>query len=344
MKKRALDALLVTSLANVRYLTGFSGSSALAVVTTGRTIFVTDSRYTLQSAEEVRGFRRIVGRQGLLEDAASAGVLRGCRAAGFESDSLTYGQYRSLRSIFPGVRFRPAPGIVEGLARVKDPREVADIGEAAAISDRVFSDVLGLLRPGMTERDVASEISQLNLRRGSESDAFGVIVASGPRGALPHARPSERRIRKGDFVLMDFGSTIRGYCSDMTRTVAIGTASRRLRDAYRAVREANESAVAAARGGINARDLDAVARRCIRRSGFGRYFVHSLGHGIGLRVHEGPRVSPLSREIMEPGNVITIEPGIYIPGSGGVRIEDDVVLLPGGCRVLTQSPRELIVL
>jgi Xaa-Pro aminopeptidase len=344
MKEHALDALVVSSLANIRYLTGFSGSNALAVVTAGKAFLITDSRYALQSAEEVRGFRRIIGRRGLLGDAAARGALRGCRTAGFESDSLTYAQYRSLRKLFSGVRFKPAPGIVEALARIKDPQEVADIAEAAAISDRVFSGVLGLLRPGMTEREIASEISRLNVGLGSESDAFDIIVASGPRGALPHARPTDRRIRKGDFVLLDFGSTIRGYCSDMTRTLAVGNAPRRLREAYRAVREANESAVAAARGGMKARDLDAVARGSIRRSGFGRYFVHSLGHGIGLRVHESPRVSPLSREVMESGNVITIEPGIYIPGSGGVRIEDDVLLGPGGCRILTKSPRELIVL
>jgi Xaa-Pro aminopeptidase len=344
MREHALDALLVTSLANIRYLTGFSGSHALAVVTAKDAYFISDSRYALQSAHEVRRFRRIIGRLGLLDDAAAAKTLRGCRAAGFESDSLTYAHYRSLRKLFPGVAFRPTSGFVESLTLVKDTQEIACIEKAAAISDGVFRDVLKSLRPGVTELDIAAEISWLNRRGGAESDAFDVIVASGPRGAFPHARPTARKIRKGEFVLLDFGSTVRGYSSDLTRTVALGGAPRRLRVAYRAVLEANESATAAARGGMTARGLDAVARGCIRRHGFGRYFTHSLGHGLGLRVHERPRVSALSRDVLETGSVITIEPGIYIPGSGGVRIEDDVLLGEGGCRVLTRSPRELIVL
>jgi Xaa-Pro aminopeptidase len=344
MRENALDALIVTSLAAVRYLTGFSGSNALAVVTARSAYFVSDSRYRLQSAGEVRSFRRIIGRRGLLEDAAAARALRGCRTAGFESDALTFSQYRTLRKLFPGISFRATSGIVESLALVKDPEEIACIEQAASIADGVFSDVLPSIRAGATELDIASEISWLNRRRGGESDAFEVIVASGPRGALPHARPTARKIRKGEFVLLDFGSTVRGYSSDLTRTVALGRVPRRLREAYRAVLEANQTASAAARGGMAARTLDALARTSIRRSGFGRYFVHSLGHGLGLRVHERPAVSPLSRDVLEPGSVITIEPGVYIPGVGGVRIEDDVVIGETGCRLLTRSERDLIVL
>ncbi|HTY58680.1 MAG TPA: Xaa-Pro peptidase family protein [Bacteroidota bacterium] len=344
MRENSLDAFLVTSLAAVRYLTGFSGSNALAVVTARRAFFVSDSRYRLQSGAEVRGFRRIIGRRGLLEDAAASQTLRACRTAGFESDTMTYAQYRSLRRLFPGVAFRPATGIVESLSLVKDPGEIACIEQAAAIADRVFSEVLASIRPGVTELDVASEISYLNRRRGGESDAFDVIVASGPRGALPHARPTARKLRKGEFVLLDFGSRVRGYNSDLTRTVALGRVPRRLREAYSAVLEANEAASAAARAGMTARALDAVARTCLRRRGFGRYFVHSLGHGLGLRVHERPHVSPLSREVLERGSVITIEPGVYIPGAGGVRIEDDLLLGRSGCRLLTRSRRDLIVL
>ena len=344
MSEHALDALLVTSLPGIRYLTGFSGSSALAVVTAKRAYFVSDSRYALQSRREVRLFRRIIGRRGLLEDAAASHALRGCRTVGFESDAMTYSQYRALRRIFPGVRFRPGDGIVESMALVKEAREVACIAQAASISDAVFSDVLKILRPGLTELEIAGEISWLNRRRGSESDPFEVIVASGPRAAMPHARPTARKIRKGEFILLDFGSTVRGYCSDLTRTVAMGRVTGRLREAYRAVLEANARASAAARGGMTARSLDAAARRCIRARGFGRYFVHALGHGLGLRVHERPRISALSREVLQTGSIITIEPGVYIPGCGGVRIEDDVLLGDTGCRVLTRSPRELTVL
>lgn len=344
MIESSLDALIVSSLANIRYLTGFSGSNALVVVTGKRAYFVSDSRYALLSAHEVRKFRRIIGRGGLLEDASAAGTLRGCRDAGFESDSLTYAQYRSIGKNFPGVRFHPAPGLVEGLALVKDARELKAIEEAAAVSDSVFSGILRSLRPGATELDIASEIMRLNRSNGGESDPFDVIVASGERGALPHARPTSRRLRRGEFVILDFGSTVRGYCSDMTRTVSLGRAPARLRAAYAAVLEANESAAASARAGIEAKNLDAVARSCLRRRGFGKFFTHSLGHGIGLRVHERPRVSPLSREMLVAGSVITIEPGVYLPGCGGVRIEDDVVLGDTGCRILTRSTRELIVL
>lgn len=344
MSEHALDALIVTSLSSIRYLTGFSGSNALVVLTAGNAFFISDSRYALQSAREVKKFRRIIGSRGLPEDAAAARTLRGCRTAGFESDSLTYAQYRSLRKLFPRVRFRPTSGMVASLALVKDRQEVAFIERAAAISDRVFRDILKSLRPGVTELEIAAEISWLNRRRGAESDAFDVIVASGPRGALPHARPTARKMRKGEFILLDFGSTICGYSSDLTRTVALGRPPGKLLDAYRAVLEANETATASARGGMTARGLDAVARGCIRRRGFGRYFVHSLGHGLGLSVHERPRVSALSREVLRAGSVITIEPGIYIPGTGGVRIEDDVLLGDKGCRVLTRSPRELIVI
>ena len=344
MSEHALDALIITSLADIRYLTGFSGSNALVVLTSGSAFFISDSRYRLQSALEVKRFRRLIGSLGLLEDAAAAMTLRGCRTAGFESDALSYAQYRSLRRLFPRVRFRPASALVAGLALVKDRDEVACMEKAAAISDGVFHDILKSIRPGVSELEIAAEISWLNRRRGAESDAFDVIVASGPRGALPHARPTARKIRKGEFILLDFGSTVRGYCSDLTRTVALGGAPRKLREAYRAVLEALETATASARGGMTASGLDAVARGCIRRRGFGRYFTHSLGHGLGLRVHERPSVSALSREVLRTGSVITIEPGVYIPGSGGVRIEDDVLLGDTGCRVLTRSPRELIVL
>jgi Xaa-Pro aminopeptidase len=344
MRERGYDALILSSLASIRYLTGFTGSHAIAFITRARAYFVSDSRYRLQSAREVRRFRRIIPRGGLLEGAAAAGVLRGCRVAGFEPDWLTYAQYRSLRSLFPGVSFRAAAGLVESLALVKDAQEIACIEEAASVSDAVFADLLDSLRPGVSELEIAAEISWLNRRKGSESDPFDVLVASGPRSAMPHARPTARKIRKGEFVLIDFGSVVRGYSSDLTRTVGLGRVPGRLREAYGAVLEANSSAIASARGGMNARDLDEVARRCLRRRGFGRYFTHALGHGLGLRLHERPRVSPLSHEVLQSGNVITIEPGIYIPRCGGVRIEDDVLLGDGGCRVLTRSPRELTLL
>jgi len=342
MRARSIDALLVTSLPNIRYLTGFTGSNALAVITRRGGVFVSDSRYRLQSAREVKRLRRVIGRAGLLEDAAAARALAGCRDAAFEADSITYAQHRSLKKLFPRVTFQAVSGFVEDMAIVKDGGEVRAIERAGRVADRVFHDVLRTIRSGVTELDIAAEITWLTRRSGGDADAFDVIVASGPNGALPHARPGARKIRRGEFVILDFGATVEGYCSDLTRTVCVGAASPLMRRAYDAVLEAQSAALAAARGGMEARALDASARRSLRARGFGRYFTHGLGHGLGLRIHERPRVSPASAEMLRTGSVITIEPGVYIPGTGGVRIEDDVLLEPDGCRLLTGSPRELI--
>ena len=344
LRAQSLDAMLLTSLPSIRYMTGFTGSNALAVITRGGGVFVSDSRYRLQSAREVRRLRRVIGRAGLLEDAARARALAGCRNAAFEAETLSYAQYRSLKKLFPRVAFHPAPGIVEDLMLVKDPGEIGAIAAAARVADRVFRDVLTTVRPGVTELDVAAEITWLTRRRGGTGDAFDVIVASGENGALPHARPGSRKLRGGDFVIMDFGAVVGGYCSDLTRTVCLGKPSRALKSAYDAVLDAHGAALEAARGGVTARALDGAARRRLRARGFGRYFTHSLGHGLGLRIHERPRVSPTSAETLLPGCVITIEPGVYLPGTGGVRIEDDVLLEPAGCRLLTSSPRDLILL
>lgn len=341
---RSLDAMLLTSLPAIRYLTGFTGSNALAVITRRGGVFVSDSRYRLQSAREVRRLRRVIGRAGLLEDAARARALAGCRDAAFEPESLTVAQYRSLKKLFPRVAFRPATGLIEELMLVKDPGEIGAIAGAARVADRVFHGVLQSIRPGVTELDVAAEITWLTRRCGGSADAFDVIVASGENGALPHARPGMRKLRKGDLVIMDFGAVVSGYCSDITRTVCLGRPSGAMRRAYDAVLEAHGAALAAARGGVTARSLDGAARGALRARGYGRFFTHALGHGLGLRVHERPRVSPTSRETLCSGSVITIEPGVYLPGRGGVRIEDDVLLGPSGCRLLTKSPRELIIL
>jgi Xaa-Pro aminopeptidase len=292
----------------------------------------------------VRGFRRWISSRGLYEVARESGLLSGCSTAGFESHALSYAQYVALRRAFPGIRLRPTSDLIEDLALVKDPRELRFIARAASIADRVFHDVLPSISAGISEMDIAAEISWLTRTLGGEKEAFDVLVASGPRGAFPHARPTARRVKAGEFVTLDFGVIIGGYSSDLTRTVAVGRVPGRLRTAYRAVREAQEAALDLARGGICAKDLDAIARARIESFNLAKYFVHSLGHGIGLHVHERPRISDLSREVLRTGSVITIEPGIYIPRLGGVRIEDDVVLQDDGCRSLTNSPRELMVL
>jgi Xaa-Pro aminopeptidase len=343
MRTQGLDAFLLTSHPNILWLTGFTGSSGLCVITPRRGIVVSDPRYAVQSRAEVHGFRRVISARGMFDAVSEHRLLAGCRRVGFESQHVTHAQYRTLRRIFRSVSFRPTDNLVEDLEMVKDDGELALLREAVRISDDAFRHVLPVLRPGVRESDVAAEITYFQRRAGAERDAFETIVAGGERAALPHARASSRQLRAGDLVILDFGCTVGGYSSDLTRTVAVGRASRRSREIYGVVREAQEAAVAAARGEMPARDLDAVARTVIAAAGYGRYFVHSLGHGLGLHVHERPRVSALSTEFLRTGSVITIEPGIYIPGFGGVRIEDDVVLEKNGCRVLNTAPKELIV-
>jgi Xaa-Pro aminopeptidase len=344
LRERRLDALFVSSLPNIRYLTGFTGSNALCVFTATRSFFLTDSRYRDQSRAEVSGVTRTVTTKTLAAAAAERGYLDGCRRIGFESHATTYQQYRALRELFPRHSFRPTADLVEDLALVKDDHELSCIRRAVAITGRVFLDMLNMIHAGTRENAVAATISYLQKMYGAEGDAFATIVASGPRGALPHAHVSERKMRSGEFVTLDFGCTIGGYASDLTRTVALGRVTRRMREIYNIVRDAQAAAVAAARPGMWAKDLDAVARRHITAAGYGKFFSHSLGHGLGLHVHERPRVSMLSTERLRTGSVITIEPGIYIPGECGVRIEDDIVLTPTGCEVLTTAPKELLTL
>jgi Xaa-Pro aminopeptidase len=342
--EKGLDAFIVSSLHNIRYLTGFSGSSGLCIVRPREAIFITDSRYTQQSRAEVKGFIRKTATSGLVEAAARNGSLKSCKKVGFESHCVSYAQYRTLKKAFPFVSFVPTLDVVETLSLVKDAEEIRKIQEAVAISDKVFGQVVKGIRPGVKELDIAAEISYLHKKFGAEQDAFEPVVASGTRGSWPHARPTSKRIKNGDLVTLDFGCTVRGYNSDITRTVAVGRVSRKSRDMYDVVLDAQCTAIAAARGGMLARDLDAVARKRISAAGYGKYFIHSLGHGIGLHVHERPRVSALSREQLLTGSVITIEPGVYIQRFGGVRIEDDVLLTEKGCRVLNSAPKELMIL
>lgn len=344
MHDRRLDALLVSSRSRIRFLSGFSGSHALLVLRSRAAFFITDGRYVLQSRSEVKHFRRCIAKQSLLEEAAAQRMFLRARRVGIEADNLTLAQYRNLRKLFRGTTFVPADDLVDDIAIVKEPEEVENIRRAAAISDTVFSEILDSIRPGVRERDVAAEISFRHKSHGAEQDAFEPIVASGERGALPHARATDRKLRRGDMVTLDFGCSHRGYHCDLTRTVSVGKVSRRQREIYNVVLAAQQEAINAARGGMLARDLDSVARSFIARHGYGKFFSHSLGHGLGLEIHERPRISAFSKDRLAAGNVITIEPGVYIPGIGGVRIEDDVLVKNDGCEVLTTAPRELMIM
>jgi Xaa-Pro aminopeptidase len=336
--------VLISSLPHVRYLTGFTGSAGLAVVTRSGAWLVTDERYREQSRIEVRGWKRIVTWGVLWDAVAAASCLDRCRRVGFESAHLSHAAYRRLRRLLPACSLRAQLDVVEGLAVRKDASEIVAIACACAITDRVFASILDCIRPGVREADLAAEISRRQRLEGAEGDAFEPIVAGGERSALPHAGATARRLRRGDMVVLDFGCRVNGYHSDMTRTVAVGRASAQLRHMHAAVDAARLAALAVVRPGVQARMVDAAARRVLADAGLGRLFPHALGHGLGLRLHERPRVSARSDEVLRESMVVTIEPGVYVPGYGGIRIEDDVAVTATGARLLSGSTRELLIL
>ncbi|MDE3126510.1 MAG: aminopeptidase P family protein [Gemmatimonadota bacterium] len=342
-----LDALLVTSLPNVRYLTGFSGSSALVLVTPRETLFITDFRYQTQVADEVGALARVV-----IEPVSLWNALwhelpgTGGRVVGFETAHVTHRDFQRLLEAGSAWQWRPTADLVEGLRERKDEGEVALIARAAEVATRALARTLPEIGAGMTELQAAGVLERALREEGSEGFAFPTIVAAGARAALPHAQPTHHAVREGDFLLFDFGALVEGYCSDVTRTVVVGRASAEQREVYEVVREANAAARAAVRPGMTGRDADAVARSYIERHGLGELFGHSLGHGIGLEIHEAPRLARTNEQPLAAGAVVTIEPGVYRPGWGGVRIEDDVWLSPDGTgpRLLTDFPRDLLEL
>jgi Xaa-Pro aminopeptidase len=341
---RGLDALVVSHLPNVQYLTGFTGTAAtVALLRSGDLLFVTDFRYATQVRDEVGDAARIeivaadpVGR--LLERLAESPGVAG---VGFDGAALSWKAGERLRADGRW-RFEPAEGLVEALRARKDAGEVAAIREAGRVALEALEAVLGAVRPGLTETEVAARLELELRRRGSEWHPFPTIVASGPRSALPHAATSDREIRSGDFLLLDFGARIGGYCADVTRTVVVGArADGRQRTIYDLVREAQQRAVRGIAAGMTGRDADALARSVIEARGFGEQFGHSLGHGVGLEVHEEPRLSRTNDEPLPEGAVVTVEPGIYVPGWAGVRLEDDVLLAAEGPELLTDGDTEL---
>jgi Xaa-Pro aminopeptidase len=339
-----VDALLVTGLANVRYLTGFSGSSALLLVTPRESLLITDFRYQTQAADEVGDVARVFIEpqslwSGLWQQLTQLG---GVQVIGFESAHLLHRDFQRLMEAGARWQWRPTLDLVETLRERKDPNEVMLIERAAGVAIRALERTLAQVRVGMSELQVAGVLERALRDEGSEGFPFPSIVACGPRSALPHARASSAKIRDGDILLMDFGAEVEGYCADITRTVVVGRATDEQREVYDVVRKANEQASQEIRAGMTGRDADAIARGYIERRGFGELFGHGLGHGVGLEVHEAPRLARTADGALAEGAVVTIEPGVYRPGWGGVRIEDDVVLDPAGPRILTRFTRELI--
>lgn len=339
-----IDALVLTSLPNVRYLTGFSGTSALVLVTQRDLHFITDFRYDTQVRDEVGGFAAVrIEQQSLWTGLwALMGSLSGIEVVGFESAHLLHRDFQRLLTDGTRWQWRPQLNLVEALRESKDSGEVALIRQAGEMAISALKKTLKEVRPGLTELNVAGILEKTLRDEGSEDFPFATIVASGPRAALPHARASSRVIERGDLLLLDFGAQYKGYCSDITRTIVLGKATSEQREIYDIVKHANAVAATSVRAGMKGQDADGLARRYIEDRGYGDAFGHSLGHGLGLEVHEAPRLAKTVEALLGEGAVVTIEPGIYRPGWGGVRIEDDVHLAPSGPEILTDFTRELL--
>jgi len=342
IRSQGWDCLWVTKAANRRYLTGFTGSAGWVLVpSSGRPVFMTDGRYTEQARHEVRGFQILISRQDPRQQLANLLKQKGLEKLGFEDEEVSVAMWRQLKHLFPALKGHAATGAVELARAEKTVDEITKIKHAAAITTRAYQSVLKKIKPGLSERELAFELEKQMMIAGSEASAFPVIVASGPNSALPHASPSERRLRVGDLLVMDFGSRYQGYNADLTRTVVIGKASGRQKEVYKTVKNAQKAAQKDIISGQFISQCDKNARRVFKQAGWLKYFVHSLGHGIGLEVHEYPRVSYLSQEKFKTGMVVTCEPGLYFPGWGGVRIEDDVLVSETSASWLSNSAEEL---
>ena len=343
LHEERLEGLLVSHLPDVRWLSGFSGSAALLLVEPGSATLVTDFRYAIQAEEETGPDVAVRIAEADVFEALAACLEEGgaSRRMGFEDHDLTVRDRRALGEACAGTMWEPAGQLLTGLRTRKDASEVAAIRRAIEVAEHALEDVLGRIEPGDTESRLAAELAYRLRLRGAESTPFDPIVASGPRTALPHARAGDREVVEGDLLLIDFGAVVDGYCSDMTRMFTIGPAAGWQGEIHALVREALERAISVTAAGTPAREVDRAARTVIESAGFGGRFGHGTGHGVGLEVHEAPRVNARSTDTLEAGNVVTIEPGVYLPGRGGVRLEEVVLVEEGGCRVLTSRSLDL---
>lgn len=341
-EEHALDLLLIEHPVNLRYLSGFSGSEGALLLSPEGGWFVCDSRYTVQAGKEVADLLLVEQAQ---RQEAVADLVRqsGGYRVGFEASHTTVTQHQGLAARLPGVTLVGLGSELDAVRNCKDAGELEQLEQVADLASAAFEAVLPQLQPGIREDSFALQLEFEMRRRGADGRAFDFIVASGPRGAMPHGRASDKQVLAGELVTIDFGAIKDGYHSDETVTLAVGSINTRQRQLYQTVLDAHDRAIAAVKPGIACRDLDALAREYIKEQGFGQYFGHGLGHGVGLDIHEKPVVSPRSDAVMEEGMVFTIEPGIYIPGLGGVRIEDTVAVTSDGCRLLTKVSKQLVI-
>ncbi|WP_163652791.1 Xaa-Pro peptidase family protein [Listeria sp. PSOL-1] len=343
LAKKQMEAVLVTSEFNRRYVSGFTGTSGMALLLPNNAFFITDFRYTEQATKETEGYEVIKHQGSIFAEVERLLKANDIKELCFEEDYVTVAEFKMMEQAFSTL-LKPLSGFFEAMREVKTEAELKAIQTACEIADAAFEHILGFIKVGMTEIEVSNELEFFMRRNGATGSSFDTIVASGYRSALPHGVASNKKIADGDFVTMDYGCYYGGYCSDMTRTIALGEPDAKLKEIYQITLAAELKVIEAIKPGMSGVEADKIARDYITSFGYGEAFGHSLGHGIGLEIHEGPNLSVKSPQMLIPGNVVTDEPGIYLPKIGGVRIEDDLLITETGCSVLTQAPKELIIL
>ena len=337
------DCLIVLDENNIRYLTGFTGGDGALLVGADWMTLLVDGRYITQAGIET-GNLEIIEFKNRTETISSIFQQRGARCIGFEPAAVFYGEYLRLRDSLPQATLQPLSARLDFLRAVKDVEEVGEIKKAIRVAEKALTDVMSLIKPGIMETELAVELEYRMRCGGAERVSFETIVATGPDAALPHAAPGRRRVAVGDFVLIDYGAVVNGYHSDETRTFCVGRPSERQREAYRLVLEAHDRALGAIRAGVACGEIDRIARSFLAGKGMDRYFSHGSGHGVGLEIHESPRLSAGRADILEAGMVVTVEPGVYFPGEWGIRIEDMALVEKDGCEILTTPDAGLVEL
>jgi len=343
LNEKSLDGMLITNLTNIRYICGFTGSAASCLITPSGQYFITDGRYIEQSKAQVKGFEIFIDMNSHLNQIKDNNLIPNGLKIAFEGEHMSYTYFKAINENFPNATWENSSMILENLASVKDKYELDCIRVAVEVTDKVYEEILPMLSPGYTEKDVANAMVS-KYRKYSEGEAYSPIVAAGPNGALPHAIPTDREFQNGDFIVIDAAAKYAGYHADMTRTPVVGQSTGKHEEIYAIVKEAQKRGCDIAKAGVPCREVDSATRDYINDKGYGEYYTHGTGHGLGLEIHTSPRFSPQSEQILEANNVMTIEPGIYLAGWGGVRIEDDVIIGDDGCEILNKTTKDLVVL
>ncbi|WP_240416879.1 M24 family metallopeptidase [Paenibacillus periandrae] len=344
LQEQGLQAILITNATNRQYMTGFTGSSGYVLISESKAYLLTDFRYMTQAPKQAIGYEVVEHAPKAMATVKDLLLKAGITKVGFEQDDMTYGTFLSTSDALSGIQLQATSGLVEKLRMIKDASELAVMQEAADLADRTFDHILSFIQTGTKEIDIALEIEIFMRINGAASTSFETIVASGERSALPHGKASDRVIQTNEFVKLDYGAYYKSYCSDITRTVVVGQPTDKHKEIYHIVLEAQLEALDKIRPGMTGKEADAIARNVIKQHGYGDYFGHGTGHGLGMEIHEAPRLSVQGDTVLTPGMTVTVEPGIYLPGFGGVRIEDDIVITETGIHILTHSSKDLIVL